>query len=293
MIFRARQFTFTFPRPILLMGIVNVTPDSFSDGGKFLGANAAIEHALGLIAEGADMIDVGGESTRPDATPVSETEELRRVLPVIEALAGQVPIPISIDTMKPSVAQAALRAGASIVNDVAANRADDAMWRVVAGTGAGYAAMHMQGTPQTMQTSPAYRDVVSEVGAFFEDRLVRLERSGVQREQVVLDVGLGFGKTVEHNLQLLAHLDSFTRWKRPLLLGASRKSFIARAACLAGDVDASSRLPGSLACACWGARHGVNIVRAHDVAATRQALRVLEAIDGRRTDTARARPVET
>lgn len=275
MILRARQFTFTFPRPVLLMGIVNVTPDSFSDGGKFLNADAAVQHALALIREGADMIDVGGESTRPKATPVSEAEELRRVLPVIETLAGQVTVPISIDTMKPSVARAALRAGASIVNDVAANREDDGLWRAVAEAGAGYVAMHMQGTPQTMQTAPAYRDVVNEVGEFFEDRLARLEQAGVGREHVMLDVGLGFGKTTKHNLQLLAHLDSFTRWKRPLLLGASRKSFIAQ---VAGDAEVSGRLAGSLACACWGAQHGANIVRTHDVADTRQALRVSEAI---------------
>lgn len=275
MILRARQFTFTFPGPVLLMGIVNVTPDSFSDGGRFLGADAAVQHALELIREGADMIDVGGESTRPKATPVSEAEELRRVLPVIEKLAGQVTVPISIDSMKPSVARAALRAGASIVNDVAANREDDAMWRAVAEAGAGYVAMHMQGTPQTMQTAPVYQNVVAEVAAFFEHRLERLEQSGLGREQVVLDVGLGFGKTAEHNLQLLANLGSFTRWDRPLLLGASRKSFVPH---VAGEAGVADRLPGSLACACWGVQQGVNIVRTHDVAATRQALRVSEAI---------------
>lgn len=289
MILRARQFTFTFPRPVLLMGIVNVTPDSFSDGGKFLAADAAVQHALELIREGADMIDVGGESTRPKATPVSEAEELQRVLPVIEKLAGQVTVPISIDTMKPSVARAALRAGASIVNDVAASREDVAMWRAVAEASAGYVAMHIQGTPQTMQSAPTYQNVVAEVGAFFEDRLTRLEQSGVGREQVVLDVGLGFGKTVEHNLQLLAHLGSFTRWNRPLLLGASRKSFIQQ---VAGEVGMADRLPGSLACACWGARQGVAIVRTHDVAATRQALRVSEAILARQPDDSSNRRIE-
>jgi dihydropteroate synthase len=280
MILRARQFVFTFPRPVLLMGIVNVTPDSFSDGGRFLEAGAAVQQALALIREGADMIDVGGESTRPGAPSVDEAEELRRVLPVIETLAGQVTVPISIDTMKPSVAEAALRAGASIVNDVAASREDDAMWHVVADAGAGYVAMHMQGTPQTMQKEPAYDDVVVEVNAFFGDRLGRLKKAGVEPDHVVLDPGLGFGKAVEHNLQLLAHLDSFRKWNRPLLLGASRKSFIAR---VAGEVDAAERLPGSLACACWGARQGVNIVRVHDVAATRQALRVSEAVHARRS----------
>ena len=207
----------------------------------------------------------------------------------MEKLAGQVTVPISIDTMKPSVAQAALRAGASIVNDVAANRKDDAMWRAVADTGAGYVAMHMQGTPPTMQSAPAYRDVVSEVAAFFEDRLARLERSGVGREQVVLDVGLGFGKTAEHNLQLLAHLGSFTRWDRPLLLGASRKSFIPQ---VAGEAGAAERLPGSLACACWGVQQGVAIVRTHDVAATRQALRVTGAMMAKRSEAGSHRPLE-
>ncbi len=279
MIFRARQFTFQFPRPVLIMGIVNVTPDSFSDGGKFLAPDAAIEQALALVREGADMIDVGGESTRPNAAPVSEADELRRVLPVIEVLAGKVQIPLSIDTMKPAVARAALRAGASIVNDVAANREDDLMWRVVAEAQAGYIAMHMQGMPQTMQSAPAYCDVVEEVGAFFEDRLKRLENAGVAPEHVALDVGIGFGKSAEHNLQLLARLRGLTRWHRPLLLGASRKSFIPK---VSGDADGSDRLPGSIACACWGAENGVNIVRTHDVAATRQALRMTEAIAARR-----------
>ncbi len=211
MTFRARQFTFTFPRPALIMGIVNVTPDSFSDGGQFLDPGAAVEHAITLAAQGADLVDVGGESTRPGATPVSEAEELRRVLPVIERLAGELKAPISIDTMKPAVAQAALRAGASIVNDVAANRAEPAMWRVVAKAGAGYVAMHMQGTPQN----------------------------------------------------------------RPLLLGASRKSFLGR---FAGATAAGARLPASLACACWAVAQGVNIIRTHEVEATRQALRLTEAL---------------
>ncbi len=278
MIFRARHFTFTFPRPTLVMGIVNVTPDSFSDGGQFLDARAALAHARQLIAEGADLLDIGGESTRPDAAPVSEAEELRRVLPVIEQLAGEVKVPLSIDTMKPAVAQAAFRAGASVVNDVAANRAEPAMWRVVAEAGAGYVAMHMQGTPQTMQKQPAYRDVVAEVNEFFGERLARLQEAGVAAEQVVLDPGLGFGKTNEHNLQLLVALRALTKWQRPLLLGASRKSFLRS---FTGDVPASARLPGSLACACWGVAQGVNIVRTHDVEATRQALRVTEALAAR------------
>lgn len=279
MIFRARQFTFTFPGPTLLMGIVNVTPDSFSDGGQFFNTEAAVQHALELIAEGADMIDVGGESTRPKAEPVSEVEELRRVISVIERLVGKVKVPISIDTMKPAVARAALRAGASIVNDVAANRTDDAMWRTVAEAEAGYVLMHMQGVPQAMQTAPFYNDVAAEIGSFFEERLQRLADAGVSPEQVALDVGVGFGKTVEHNLQLLANLDSFTKWNRPLLLGASRKSFIQQAT---GQAPAADRLPGSVACACWAVQHGAQIVRTHDVRATRQALKLTEAILARR-----------
>jgi dihydropteroate synthase len=279
MIFRARQFTFTFPGPTLLMGIVNVTPDSFSDGGRFLNQEAAVQHALELIAEGADMIDVGGESTRPKAEPVTEVEELRRVIPVIEQLVGQVKVPISIDTMKPAVAKAALQAGASIVNDVAANRIESAMWRIVAEAGVGYVLMHMQGDPRTMQTAPIYNDVVADIDLFFEERLQRLADAGVSPEQVALDVGIGFGKTVEHNLQLLASLDSFTKWNRPVLLGASRKSFIPQAS---GQAPSADRLSGSIACACWAAQHGAQIVRTHDVAATRQALRVAEAILARR-----------
>ena len=280
MILRARQFTFTFPRPALLMGVVNVTPDSFSDGGDFFDTDAAVRHALALVGEGADIIDVGGESTRPDATPVSEAEELRRVLPVIEQLAARVSAPISIDTMKPAVARAALAAGASIVNDVAAHRDDPAMWQITAEAGAAYVAMHMQGTPQTMQRNPVYADVVAEVGAFFADRLERLQNFGVGGEQVMLDAGLGFGKTVEHNLRLLAALRDFTKWGRPLLLGVSRKSFLAR---VTGAADVAERLPGALACACWGVQNGVNIVRTHDVGATRRALRATEAILARRT----------
>jgi dihydropteroate synthase len=276
-LFRARQFEFRFPRPTLVMGVVNVTPDSFSDGGRFFTTEAAIAQALRLVSEGADMLDIGGESTRPRAAPVDESEELRRVLPVIERLASEVRIPLSIDTQKPGVARAALAAGASVVNDIAANREDDAMWREVAAAGAGYICMHMQGTPQTMQARPVYEDVVMEVEAFFGDRLDRLAKAGVTREQVVLDPGIGFGKTLEHNLQLLAGLGHFTSWQRPLLLGASRKSFIGR---LLGD-ETTDRLAGSLACACRAVEAGVQLIRAHDVAATRQAARLTEAIRAR------------
>jgi len=278
MLFRARQFEFTFPCPTLVMGVVNVTPDSFFDGGQFLETQSAVAHAQELVAEGADLLDIGGESTRPGATPVSEAEELRRVIPVIEQLATRVKVPLSIDTMKPGVARAALVAGASIVNDVAANRDDDDMWRLVAETGAGYVLMHMQGTPQIMQTNPTYTDVVREVEEFLCERMARLLAAGVAADQVVLDVGLGFGKTVEHNLQLLAALESLTKLERPLLLGASRKSFIGKL----HPAEAAERLPGSLACACLAIEAGVQIIRTHDITETIQAVRVTEAILARR-----------
>lgn len=278
MVFRARQFEFAFPRPTLVMGVVNVTPDSFSDGGRFLSPEAAIAHALELVRQGADILDIGGESTRPGAKPVSEAEELRRVIPVIEILAATVKIPLSVDTMKPAVAHAALRAGASIVNDVAANREDDTMWKIAAEFRAGYICLHAQGTPQTMQKNPVYADVVRDVGEFFRERLERLNACGVAADQVVLDVGIGFGKTLEHNLQLLANLESFTTMARPLLTGVSRKSFIGK---LLG-ADVNERLPASLACVSLAIAGGVQILRTHDVAATVQAARMTEAVLGRK-----------
>jgi len=274
MLLRARQFEFVFPRPALLMGVVNVTPDSFSDGGEFFATNRALAHALRLAAEGADIIDIGGESTRPGAQPVPEAEELRRVIPVIHALAPKLAIPISIDTIKPAVARAALRAGASIVNDIASNREDEEMWRVAAECGAGYVLTHMQGSPENMQQNPLYKDVVAEVNEFFGRRLRRLAACDVKPEQVALDVGIGFGKRLEDNLQLLARLRAFTKWERPLLLGASRKSFMGT---LLG-CSVKERLPSSLACACWAAQQGARIIRAHDVAATRQALAMTRAL---------------
>ena len=287
------------------MGVVNITPDSFSDVGKFLDADNAVAHALELAAQGAELLDLGGESTRPGAAPVGETEEMRRVIPVIEILAAQVKIPLSIDTMKPAVARAALAAGASVVNDIAANSraggyvrspafrrsyADDPnrlkaelqtdeMWRVVAEAGAGYVCMHMQGSPQTMQANPAYQDVVGEVEDFFRERLRRLNACGVTNDQVVFDVGIGFGKTLEHNLQLLAHLRSFTKLERPLLVGVSRKSFIGK---LLG-AGVAERLPASLACAVRAVADGAQIIRTHDVAETVQAVRMVEAISARKT----------
>jgi dihydropteroate synthase len=274
MIWRARDRIWEFPRSPLVMGVINVTPDSFADGGKFVAAELALDHALRLAEEGADILDIGGESTRPGAATVSEAEELSRVVPVIEKLAGQTTAAISIDTRKPAVAKTAIDAGAVIINDIAANREDEAMWRVAANTGAGYIAMHMQGTPRTMQDAPKYEDVVVVVEAFFQERMERFTAAGMAAEAVALDPGLGFGKTVEHNLALLAGLERFTKMQRPLLVGASRKSFIGHVT----QTEVKDRLSGSLACACRAAQAGAGIVRVHDVAATVQALQTWEAI---------------
>jgi dihydropteroate synthase len=278
MLLRARQFEYRFPRPVMVMGIVNVTPDSFSDGGQFPDVQSAVDAALRMAGQGAEILDIGGESSRPGSAPVSETEEMRRVLPVIKALAGKLSVPISIDTLKPEVAKAAIAAGASIVNDIAANRTDEAMWRLVAETGAGYVAMHMQGNPQTMQASPHYQDVVAEVAAFFEERFVGLRRCGISDDQVIFDPGIGFGKTLEHNLQLLASLRRFQRIGRPLLLGVSRKSFMGK---LLGT-EVGERLPAGLACASLATADGIAMIRVHDVPETVQAVRMTEALIARR-----------
>ena len=274
---RACQFKFIFPRPALVMGVLNVTPDSFSDGGRFSETEAAVVRARQLIEQGCDILDIGGESTRPGAAIVDEAEELRRVIPVIEQLSKSISVPISIDTSKPAVARVAITAGASIVNDIAAARADREMRRLVAESGVGYICMHMQGTPQTMQAAPHYDSIVDEVEAFFVSQIASLESSGIHTEQIVLDVGIGFGKTLTHNLDLLAALRRFTVLGRPVLLGTSRKSFIAQIA----GAPTDSRLAGGLASASWAVSQKVNIIRTHDVTETVQALRIIEAITGR------------
>ena len=274
MIWRAGDRAWEFPRSPLIMGIVNVTPDSFSDGGQHATPAAAVAHALALAAEGADLLDIGGESTRPGAPAVSESEELARVIPVIEQLAGQTDAALSIDTQKPAVAKAALAAGAVIINDIAANRADPKMWQIAVAARAGYVAMHMQGTPQNMQDAPTYTDVTAEVRAFFDERLERFTEAGLDAEQVLFDPGIGFGKTVEHNLALLAGLERFKNINRPLLVGASRKSFIGR---LTGAA-VEDRLAGSLARACRAAEAGTAVLRVHDVKETIQALQIWTAI---------------
>lgn len=274
MILRTRQRPFSFPRPTILMGVVNATPDSFSDGGQFLDPQAAVDHALNLEAEGAEILDIGGESTRPNAEPVSAVEELRRVMPILEKLHGKTQALISIDTYKPEVAREAVAAGASLINDIGAHRPDAAMWQVAAESQAGYVLMHIQGTPQTMQRNPLYENVARDVEGFFGERLRQLAEAGVDPERVIIDVGIGFGKRREHNLQLLAGLKRFGRFQRPLLIGVSRKSFLG-ARTGAGPQD---RLPAALAIACWAVEAGAQLIRTHDVKATLQAVRMTEEL---------------
>jgi dihydropteroate synthase len=259
------------------MGVLNATPDSFSDGGRFLDLQAGLAHARALIAAGADILDIGGESTRPGAAPVGVQEEIDRVVPLIAALAAEHPIPLSIDTMKPAVARAAVAAGASIWNDVTALRHEAAAPAIAAELGCRVVLMHMQGEPGAMQRSPRYEDVAAEVCAFLAARAEAAMAAGVPREKIWLDPGIGFGKHMtDHNLPLLRNLDQVVALGFPVLLGVSRKSFI-------GAVDAGSgpddRLGGSLAGALWGALAGVAAVRVHDVRQTVQALRVWRAID--------------
>jgi dihydropteroate synthase len=258
------------------MGILNVTPDSFSDGGNFLNPGSAADRAFQMVEEGADILDIGGESTKPGATPVGEAEELRRLLPVLERLAGQFPVPISVDTRKAGVAQVVLDAGASLINDIEAVRGSESMWRTVAAAGAGYVAMHMQGTPQTMQLDPTYGDVVSEVGGFFSETLTRMKQVGVEPEQVVLDPGIGFGKTVDQNLKLLTGLDAYRKYHRPIVLGVSRKSFLGK---ISGG-GSGERLSAALACTLFTAARGGSVFRTHDVLETVRALRMWEALAG-------------
>ncbi|HYM45182.1 MAG TPA: dihydropteroate synthase [Solirubrobacteraceae bacterium] len=276
--------------PFRVMGVVNVTPDSFSDGGLFMDAGAAIAHARGLVAEGADIIDVGGESTRPGAEPVSADEELRRVLPVLEGIAAgswtSARPRLSIDTSKAPVARAAIDAGAHVVNDVSALRADPAMVGLVVDSGVECCLMHMLSEPQTMQSDPRYGDVVDEVKAFLEERLSFAVREGVREERIMLDPGIGFGKTVAHNLALLRRLGELTSLGRPLVVGTSRKSFIGRIlADAAGEdepVQAARRLPGTIATNVLALERGASVFRVHDVAPVRAALAIAAATLGER-----------
>lgn len=257
-----------------VMGIVNVTPDSFSDGGRFLETDRAVEHGLKLVEEGADFLDVGGESTRPGAAPVTLADELDRVVPVIRRLAQQTNIPISIDTSKAEVAQQALAAGARIVNDISGLRFDDDMIRVCRESDCGIIAMHMQGTPQTMQADPHYVDVVTEVRDFLADRIAVMVDAGISIDRIAVDPGIGFGKTAQHNLQILSSIHQVRPANRPVLIGHSRKRFLQKI--IGRPVD--ERLYGTIGVSVAMAHQQVDLLRVHDVAATRDAVTAFLAI---------------
>lgn len=265
----------------LIMGIVNVTPDSFFDGGRFTDPEAAMAHAVQLVEEGADLLDIGAESTRPGSFSIDEAEELRRLIPVVAAVAKAVKVPISVDTSKAVVARAAVDTGAVIINDVTALRGDPAMAEVVAESRAGLVLMHMQGAPQTMQEAPHYADVVKDVSSFLAERLQFAMSCGIARRRIILDPGIGFGKLLVNNLDLLAQLHTFGKFDRPVLVGVSRKAFIGT---IAGR-PVEDRLWGTAAAVALAVEHGAQIVRAHDVRAMRDVAKVASAITRRNLST--------
>lgn len=272
MLWRCRDRHFDLTERVLVMGVVNVTPDSFSDGGRFLAPDAAAAHARALAAAGADLIDLGAESTRPGADPVPDEEQWRRLAPVLQAIAG-VGLTISVDTASPAVARRALEAGAHVVNDVTA-LLDPAMAPLVAATGAGVVLMHAQGTPRTMQQNPTYADVAGEVREHLAAAIATARAAGVEDDRIVVDPGIGFGKTPRHNLELLARLPEIAELKRPILIGASRKGFIGKVL----DLPVEERLEGGLAVAAVAVFQGARLVRTHDVEPTARAARMAEAI---------------
>lgn len=260
---------------VQLMGILNVTPDSFSDGGKFLDPIAAVDHALQMVQHGANIIDMGAESTRPGSTAVKPAEQLNRLLPVLKAFRKHSPTPVSIDTQSATVARACLDAGATIINDISALRHDPAMLKLLAKSECDIVLMHMQGTPKTMQRKPTYRNVVAEVLAFLQTRIRACERAGIERSRLIVDPGIGFGKTLEHNLAILQNIESFAKLKTRLLLGVSRKKFLGA---LTGEDDPANRTHASVVAGVLLAQRGADILRVHDVAEHAQALRIYEGI---------------
>ena len=263
------------PRP-LVMGVLNVTPDSFSDGGKFSTSQAAIEHSRVMAAAGAEIIDIGGESTRPGSDPVDDDEQARRILPVIQTLvAEKLPSVISVDTTRSKVAQAALDAGAHIVNDISAGRDDPEMFRLVARRRVPIVLMHMLGSPKTMQHAPTYDDVTAEVSGFLNERVIAAGIHGIDVERILLDPGIGFGKTMQHNLELMRRLAELTVLGRPLVIGTSRKGFIGK---ITGETEPSSRLFGTAASVAWSVANGAAIVRVHDVEPMAQVVKMIRAI---------------
>lgn len=273
-----------FPAWPLIMGVVNVTPDSFFDGGRYLDAEAAVAHAIRLVEEGADILDIGAESTRPGADVVSEAEEYRRAIPVVTAVAKAVTVPISIDTSKAGVARAALEAGAVLVNDVTALHGDPAMVDVVARFGAGIVLMHMPGTPRTMQQDPRYDDVVGEISGFFEERIRFAMAHGIVRRQIILDPGIGFGKLLEHNLTLLAQLRHFMQFECPLLVGVSQKAFLGQLV----DRPVQERQWATAAAVAMAVDRGAGIIRVHDVRGMKDVVLVAAAISQQAVESMKA-----
>ncbi len=264
----------SFGQRSLIMGILNVTPDSFSDGRRYLDVAAAVDHAKEMAKDGADVIDVGGESSRPGASPASAEEELARILPVVEGLVDEISVPVSIDTCKSEVARRVLESGAHIVNDITALQGDAEMARVVAEMSAGVILMHMRGTPRTMQQSPVYDDVVSDISAWLHCRIEYAETEGIPPDRIIIDPGIGFGKTVNHNLEILRRLDEFRLLKKPILIGTSRKSFIGKIL----DLPVNSRIEGTAATITWAIAHGADMVRVHDVKAMHRVARMTDAL---------------
>ena len=257
-----------------VMGILNVTPDSFSDGGCYLDVEQAVTHAELMVAEGATLIDIGGESSRPGASPVSINEELARILPVIRAIADAVDVLLSVDTYKAEVARCALEAGAHLINDITALRGDATMGAVVSEMEAGLILMHMKGTPRTMQHAPEYHDVISEICDSLQKSIETAESEGITPDRIIIDPGIGFGKTTEHNLEILKRLSEFRRLHKPLLIGTSRKSFIGNIL----NLPVTERVEGTTATVCWAIAHGADIVRVHDVKANVRAAQITDAL---------------
>ena len=273
-IWRCGPHVIPLGRRTLVMGIVNVTPDSFSDGGSYANVDDAVKHAIQMVADGAELVDVGGESTRPGSDVVAPEEEIHRVVPVIRRIVDELPdVPVSVDTRKPAVARVALEGGASIVNDVSAG-ADPAMFGVVGEAGAGMVLMHMKGEPKTMQDDPSYYDVVAEVRGFLGDRVEAAVGAGIDLERLCIDPGIGFGKALEHNLTILHDIRAFHHLGVPVLVGPSRKRFIGTLT----DTDVDDRIEGTAGVVAWCAAEGVDIVRVHDVKEMTRVVRVVDAI---------------
>ena len=264
-----------FSKRTYMMGILNVTPDSFSDGGSFSQIDLALKHAQDMVADGADFIDIGGESTHPGAEPVNLDEELKRTIPIIEKLSRKTDVPISIDTYKEKVAKEALDAGAAIVNDISGLRMDEAMVSLIAERNVPVVIRHMQGLPRDMQENPTYRDVIKEISVFLKERAEFAVDQGVKKENIIIDPGIGFGKTAEHNLEIMARLSEFTHPGYPILLGTSRKSFIGKTL----DLPVEERLQGTAATVAYGISNGANIIRVHDVKEMKHVARMIDAIE--------------